>query len=573
MFIHYSTNKLIYESDKRSFIIEGSTTWFKGYFFVDDIFYIGESAANFLYKLYISETLENKIGSCNGIFTFIIVDRDNILICNDRFGFGQLFYKFSENEFYISDDYWLLQKRSESKYLDPDSILEILQIRYVLGERTLIRDLQWIQPSSIYWFIKNENNYKLERKEYWNFKYNPQNFTLEDGSREVYITLDRIIKKYIKTGCMMNGISMNLTGGLDSRYLLAIILQNGINPTNIKTYTYGSSYCDDIKITKHISSEFGIQHCAAIFNQPFNDFFDLSTIYEILQKIGYTTSYLQGHGISKIRDLYEGVEFLLTGSDGYFIGLMSNMELFSIQKKSDLVNYIYKKNATILNPTDLSFIYKNQNIDFEKNLKAKIFNSLSVQSDDYISAFFDWTIKNRLRKYILSIYEILSDKATPLFPFYDYDFIDCMAKMPFLCLQNQNAYFDSLFRYAIDENSKKLMNIPIEANRFINKKADRYSIVIKKESLIRKLTRKTLKKPDKAFAFPIFNAYQTNKKGFLKMVSPIFHLNSEFVNTTKIPELIKKYRRNEHFFRYGLLAVFSVTGFEQLIKQKIENKE
>jgi hypothetical protein len=574
MFLHFKSQKIHFQSDNKTFVVKNDQVWFKGYFFIGNKFYKEEDASVFLYNSHKLPDFLEIVNNCNGIFTCVIVDlnESEVAIINDRYGFGQLFYVCNDSEYFISDDYWLIQDKSSSYEIEDDGVDEILQIRYVLGERTLIKNIQEILPASVYRFKILKNNYSIERIEYWFFKYNPRIINIREAENQVFQTLDHIIKKYIELGFSESKIGMNLTGGLDSRFLLGLLLQNNISPKSVYSYTYGKKDCEDIKYAKKVSEVTGINHHEIIFDENFNDFFKSETIQGILHKIGFSTYYFQGYGISKMQNAYENMDYLLTGSDGFFIGLMANKELFAIKNKDELVEYIYKKNATILNPDDCNYILKKPSQNLKAILKKKIYDSLTVDGSDYISSYYDWTIKNRLRKYILSIYEMLNEKAIALFPFYDYEFLDCMSILPFECLDKQQAYYNAMFKYVFTGSLRNLQSIPMDNRRSFVKTEENFTVVSEKEFIVNKAIRKIFALPDRLFAFPIYGLFKKNQRLFLENKSRLFETDSEILNSDNALALINKYKRKEYFFRYGLLAIISIFRFEKLIKEKIESR-
>jgi hypothetical protein len=166
----------------------------------------------------------------------------------------------------------------------------------------------------------------------------------------------------------------------------------------------------------------------------------------------------------------------------------------------------------------------------------------------------------------------LNNKSTALFPFYDYEFMDCMASLPFNCLKNQEAYHNSLYKYVLTDKLESLRTIPIEANRRMYFNGEKFYIVRQKDPLFKKIYRKLFALPDGSFPFPIYQTFKNSKGKLVKNILLLFNKNSDILKHHPTFLLIKKYQRNEHFFRYGLIAIITIFRFEQMIKDKIEKR-
>jgi hypothetical protein len=314
-----------------------------------------------------------------------------------------------------------------------------------------------------------------------------------------------------------------------------------------------------------------LNHHSHLFTEPFFDFFDTSLIDSLIREIGFSSFYFQAYGASRLLDTYKNSDFLLTGSDGYFIGLFANKKLFSLTNKQELVNYIFEKNGTILSPPDCG-LFTNLNIhELENGLRKKIEQALP--EEDYISAFFDWTIKNRLRKYILSIHEILNRNTTILYPYYDYEFIDLMLSMPYEHLANQQAYVNAMFNYGFTGNLQKLGSIPFQGRLKRTLKND-ILLINKKPSILKKIVKRLFSLPEMSYTYPMYKTYRFHRKKVTKLIIHSLADASDRYNPDAIKKLIKKKKRNEHFFRYGIIAILSVIRFELLLtKRTVTNQK
>ncbi|MBD3269961.1 hypothetical protein GF376_00370 [Candidatus Peregrinibacteria bacterium] len=574
MFITISKNGIDIKPDKNTYFYNEGFVWFKGYFFMDDTYYSSKKAADYFNSFKSSEHLKTLIGKLNGVYTIIIANKTNkqLIIANDRFGFGHLFFAKQKHELSLSDGFWELATETGNHNIDEMAMYEMLRLRYVLRGHTIVQDIQEIEPSSIYTITFNQQ-INIDREEYWNFQYQPKSIPLYEASKKIHSCLNSIIRRYTQNVFHGSKTGLNLTGGIDSRYLLSLLLKNNHSPKDLSAYTFGTSHCEDIKISSQLTELCKLEHITHIFEEPFDDFFNKDTIDEILHKIGHSCFYFQGYGFSKILPFYKNIDYLLTGADGFYIGLCSNNKLFSINNSEELINYILEINATILDTKSIKKISKFNVCELEELLYKKIQNKVLSSNYDLISTFFDWTLKNRVGKYIVSIYEILNKNTTVLYPYYDYEFIDLMSSLPYNVLINQNAYVDSMYKHSFVEEYKDLANTPVE-NRKVHHNGENFILKRKNKNFFQKSISKLFAKPEHNYTYPIYKTFKHSKNDFYKMIRLLTKDESQYFNSVDIIKLIKKNSRNEMFFRYGLLAILSVYRLESTltINQQFKTK-
>jgi hypothetical protein len=209
-------------------------------------------------------------------------------------------------------------------------------------------------------------------------------------------------------------------------------------------------------------------------------------------------------------------------------------------------------------------------LDLQQNIKNRIAHTLPENCPDMISGYYDWTIKNRLRKYILSIYELLNRKTCALFPFYDYEFIDLMATLPYHLLSGQKIYFNAMFKHTFSGKLNKLKTIPVEFREKIIQKGNDFPVNFKRYGILYRIIKKMLALPERFYPYPIFSFFRRSPANFLRLIESLTGNASEFIENSNVILMVQKNRHREYFFRYGLLVIISILRFEQLIKKRIE---
>ena len=187
----------------------------------------------------------------NGWFSGIVIDlRDgNVILFNDRYGLGRIYYHENADGFHFSSEAKsLLKILPELRQLDFTGLAETFSCGCVLQNRTLFSKIELLPGGSRWTFtgkdrIKRENYFNPETWE------NQQVLSGTEFYEKLKHTFARILPKYFRG---RNRVGMSLTGGLDGRMIMAWANRP---PEDIVCYTFGSLYrdCNDVKIARQIA--------------------------------------------------------------------------------------------------------------------------------------------------------------------------------------------------------------------------------------------------------------------------------------------------------------------------------
>lgn len=200
---------------------------------------------------------EEAFKDANGFWGVVKKHDNSILIVADRMRSYPLFYGFSDNTAYISDDaYWVKEEVGDQEF-DEISKKEFLLTGYVTGCDTLYKNVKQIQAGEIISiYFDEENNIRINSFRYYNFIHG--NY-FEDLSREqllqkhelsLFKAVNRLIE-YAKG----RTIVIPLSGGYDSR-LIATALKK-MNYNNVITFTYGRINNPEYLISKRVAERLG----------------------------------------------------------------------------------------------------------------------------------------------------------------------------------------------------------------------------------------------------------------------------------------------------------------------------
>lgn len=210
---------------------------------------IEQNGASYLVHLY--EEDASFPAGLNGRFHGLLADRNRgtVLLFNDRYGMNRLYYHQSRDAFYFaSEAKAILAVCPELRTLDARGVGEFIACDAVLENRTLFQGIQVLPPASAWTF----RNGSLERKRtYFHPREWEEQETLEPETfyQELRQTFTRNLPRYFG-GCQR--IGMSLTGGLDSRMILAC---RDFAPGTLPSYTFGSMFREnqDVRVARRVA--------------------------------------------------------------------------------------------------------------------------------------------------------------------------------------------------------------------------------------------------------------------------------------------------------------------------------
>ncbi len=187
----------------------------------------------------------------NGWFSGLLIDfRENkIVLFNDRFGLGRIYYHEDAGGFYFaSEAKALLKALPHLRSLDMRGFGEFFSCGSVLQNRSLFSGISILPPASVWTFrpqqaVKKELYFKSEAWE------NQVQLPASEYYEKLRETFTRILPKYFQG---KQQVALSLTGGLDSRMIIAGAAPA---PASLPCYTFGGMYreCADVRLSKQIA--------------------------------------------------------------------------------------------------------------------------------------------------------------------------------------------------------------------------------------------------------------------------------------------------------------------------------
>ncbi len=203
----------------------------------------------------------------NGWFAGVLADfrRRLVLLFNDRYGIGRIYYHENRDGFYFSSEAKsLLRVRPELRELDLGSLAETFSCGCVLGNRTLFPKISLLPPGSRWIFTGSSSPKKESYFEAAEWESQPV-LGREEYYGKLRETFARILPRYCGG---KRPVAMSLTGGLDGRMIMAWADRA---PGNLPCYTFGGLYrdCCDVTIARKVAKICGQSHETICVGQSF----------------------------------------------------------------------------------------------------------------------------------------------------------------------------------------------------------------------------------------------------------------------------------------------------------------
>jgi asparagine synthase (glutamine-hydrolysing) len=187
----------------------------------------------------------------NGRFHGIVADRHRktATIFNDRYGMHRLYYHQSKEAFYFAAEAKAILAVCPSlRRTDSQGLAEFVSCGAVLENRTIFEGIH-VLPGASAWVFRNGS---LERKSSY---FHPteweeqEKLDPESYYRELKATFTRNLPRYFAG---QERIGMSLTGGLDTRMILAC---RQPDPGSLPCYTFGSMFREsqDVRVARRVA--------------------------------------------------------------------------------------------------------------------------------------------------------------------------------------------------------------------------------------------------------------------------------------------------------------------------------
>ncbi|MEA3392032.1 MAG: asparagine synthase-related protein, partial [Candidatus Marinimicrobia bacterium] len=444
MFIEYSEQKIkisniaVKTDDKVNIFV-------KGYIIHHDELYFEDENLPFISNDYKNGDLVAKVRDYNGCWQIVIVDipQKKILIINDRWGTYPLFKLQNRKTLLISDNWRKLAPFTDKK-LSKQSSYEMASFGYVMGNKTLIENIDDFPAHCICEYTLTEERIVYQENSYWHLKYKFQNTDEKSKEKEFADLWQKQLEIYAKAVKRIgNACYIPMSGGLDSRLLAAEFDKHGVE---IYAMTYGA-YKEYGEFDSALEVVNNLKHSAGHFIQYLNQ----GTLERLTSSTQHgnriTTAYFGQMYLDYFEQIKDKCSVIMPGFSGDFMGgsLIRN-RMLKWKTDKDATNYILEQRSA---PMVRAF-YKSEKY---KAYIEKAIESDYPKDDDVISNYVRWFLENDIRRYLIRSVIMEKDPHGHLvLPFFDYKLIDFFLELPTELLINKRLYVNTQIKYLYDHN-------------------------------------------------------------------------------------------------------------------------
>ncbi|MDR1763318.1 MAG: asparagine synthase C-terminal domain-containing protein [Dysgonamonadaceae bacterium] len=404
----------------------------KGYLFdSEENLYRGEELCTYFSEAKNEQDFRDKLADANGVFSVVIERGGSLWLAVDRFRYFPIFYRQNLQMLRVGDNPDDLFEPDSRPELDEESCTVFSALTYVLGNKTLLKDVFELQAGE-YAVFEGQN---IRTAFYHKYFAETRNISFEDAKTELKRIIDNMGRRTFR---LIDGrpAAVSLSGGLDSRLVACILKKSGIK--NVVCYTFGVKTGNpELERSETVARKLGFDwHFVDYSTIKESDFYKQKTFLDFCK---YTSRYVSKFGFAQYfacKNLIENkalqpgfVHFTGDGGD-FFAG--SHLRPYMLNYKS--ISQIAK---------DLQYIHCDI-AELSGKERKLIFNHI-LKSLDKRNPLFgnveNWDLKERQAKYIIN--------TTKLWEFYgletqvplcDKEFADFFAALPFEYRMNQKLY-------------------------------------------------------------------------------------------------------------------------------------
>lgn len=355
----------IHDTEKDLIIIEG-----KVYNKTDEILL---KELKELKAAYSDEALRKWLQSADGDFIIQIVDKTGgeALIFNDILGRLPVYYFIKENTVYVSRYIKFILDALGEVSFDKTAFGEYLLLGYLLGERSLFKNIKQLRPASVIRFSKKQitmstvHHYNFQNRSHVNKTFNEAIADLSGLLTESCVNRFSNNKRNI----------LSLSGGLDSRTIGACMAKNRISFESI-TLTYKNKHAEgEEMIAKRVADHLNVKMDYITMSPPRGS--DMLTLLKLKEGMNYLGTAPMLSFYRQVSQTYGENINLIFGDKSDKITLVYDNPTKKLNSLEELTEYIMGEHAFM----DFSEICRRLSID-PKDIKNDFYNLLSGYPED-----------------------------------------------------------------------------------------------------------------------------------------------------------------------------------------------
>lgn len=282
-----------------------------------------------------------------GVFTIVILCQNDFFIFSDRHCARKFFIYRDNNEFFIGRSLDLISEQYRLK-IDSENAAVFSLFSHYIDSTTLFKNVQSSKPGQVVFFEGG----KLKDSSYWQ----PEDLIKSRKGQSAPISFfaekwQKIIHSYIEY-LKPNGISLTLTGGNDSRMVLAALLSL---KNQFHSFSFGDPKSYDGIIAEMISKHVGLEYENHFIENPTAEWFE----EQAKSIIAYGDSLINIHRAHR-NDALKREKNIFPGTEMVFTGLMGGEYLKQPRYDNVVIPKLFKSFESIKKEEDLHSLLKTE---------------------------------------------------------------------------------------------------------------------------------------------------------------------------------------------------------------------
>lgn len=411
--------------------------WVKGFAYLKGQLLEGQQLIDLFSNVQSKESFCQQVQSLDGRFAVVLWQVDFKAAAVDAVNAFPLYFKYLNNsnkELQICDSILSFSNKINKKSV---SYQTFIAGGFTLNNDTLLTDWSKLQSGQILW-SNNESDKQSDNQKpnltYWNQHFSNNSFTKTKPTlSKIEHIADKVFNRALKR-TKNKTIIIPLSGGLDSRFILAKCHQMGVK--NLFCFTYGRKDSFEYEIAKKVSQQLNIEWHFIEFNEQIFDYY-FNERFEKYQTVNFNAAvlpleqdWLALYHLKQQKLLPEnGIVFSGFGADvlaGSWIPKKVQWEHIKSYNNDSLAKYIVNQGK---------FFNQEYIKDSKEELREAVLLYLKrfiiKTQEDWLSALHNWGLEHRLSRYHVNGVRIFEDLGLDWhLPFFDSIYIDYWANLP-----------------------------------------------------------------------------------------------------------------------------------------------
>ena len=194
-----------------------------------------------------------RLSAVRGHFSLALFDlkQRQLILMSDPLGLRPLYYvQRGKKLIFASRMQSLLEDPDVPRRVNRQAVAVLLAYEYVLGDKTLLHDVNLPPPATLLTF--QDGSVALKR--YWRFEPRPEPIAMDEAVEQMAGTLYQEVNQAMQAPVP---VGIPITGGVDCRTVLSAV---DAKHYPLQTFTFGFPWSEDLQIARRVARTIGSQH-------------------------------------------------------------------------------------------------------------------------------------------------------------------------------------------------------------------------------------------------------------------------------------------------------------------------